>query len=209
MNIVLEFCYFVHYNRLKLSLKKIILFASGSGSNVEKICEHFEKEKNVSIELLICNNPNAKVLTKILGYPTQSMVLDYESFYNSSALKKKLLMINPNLIVLAGFLWKIPKDIVEIFPNKIINIHPALLPKFGGKGMYGINIHNAVIQKKEKKSGITIHYVNKTYDEGEIIFQKAINIKKNETSEGLASRVLKLEHEFFPKIISQLLENER
>lgn len=194
---------------MKLSLKKIILFASGSGSNVEKICEHFEKEKNVSIELLICNNPNAKVLTKILSHSIQSMVLDYESFHNSSILKKKLLKIKPDLIVLAGFLWKIPKDIVEIFPNKIINIHPALLPKYGGKGMYGINIHNAVIQNKEKKSGITIHYVNQSYDEGEVIFQKSINIKKNETSVELASRILRLEHEFFPKIISQVLENER
>ena len=192
-----------------MSLKKIILFASGSGSNVEKICEHFEKEKNVSIELLICNNPNAKVLKKTRSHSVQSLVLDHESFYNSSILKKKILKINPNLIVLAGFLWKIPKDLVEIFPNKIINVHPALLPKFGGKGMYGMNIHNAVIQKKEKKSGITIHYVNKSYDEGEIIFQKAINIKNNETSEELASRILKLEHEFLPKIIRQTLENER
>ena len=192
-----------------MSLQKIILFASGSGSNVEKICEHFEKEENVSIELLICNNPNAKVLTKILSHSIKSMVLDYETFYHSSFLQKKLLKINPTLIVLAGFLWKIPKDIVEIFPNKIINIHPALLPKFGGKGMYGMNIHKAVIEKKEKKSGITIHYVNKSYDEGEIIFQKEINIKKNETFEELAAKVLKLEHEFYPKVICQILENER
>ena len=176
---------------------------------MEKICEHFKKEENVSIELLICNNPNAKVLTKILSHSIKSMVLDYETFYHSSFLQKKLLKINPTLIVLAGFLWKIPKDIVEIFPNKIINIHPALLPKFGGKGMYGMNIHKAVIEKKEKKSGITIHYVNKSYDEGEIIFQKEINIKKNETFEELAAKVLKLEHEFYPMVICQILENER
>ena len=135
------------------------------------------------------------------------MIIDYESFYNSSAVLEKILNINPSLIVLAGFLWKIPEKLIKAFPEKIINIHPALLPKFGGKGMYGIRIHNAVIEKKEKKSGITIHYVNKNYDEGEVIFQKTIDIKKNETPEELSSRILKLEHNFFPRIINQVLES--
>ena len=191
----------------KLNLKKIILFASGSGSNAEKICKYFKKKKNVSLELLICNNPNAKVLKKTNKYFINSMIIDYESFYNSSAVLEKILNINPSLIVLAGFLWKIPEKLIKAFPEKIINIHPALLPKFGGKGMYGINIHNAVIEKKETKSGITIHYVNKNYDEGEVIFQKTIDIKKNETPEELSSRILKLEHNFFPRIINQVLES--
>ena len=191
----------------KLNLKKIILFASRSGSNAEKICKYFEKKKNVSLELLVCNNPNAKVLKKTNKYFINSMIIDYESFYNSSAVLEKILNINPSLIVLAGFLWKIPEKLIKAFPEKIINIHPALLPKFGGKGMYGINIHNAVIEKKETKSGITIHYVNKNYDEGEVIFQKTIDIKKNETPEELSSRILKLEHNFFPRIINQVLES--
>ena len=190
-----------------MNLKKIILFASGSGSNAEKICNYFEKKKNVSLELLVCNNPNAKVLKKTNKYFINSMIIDYESFYNSSAVLEKILNINPSLIVLAGFLWKIPEKLIKAFPEKIINIHPALLPKFGGKGMYGINIHNAVIEKKETKSGITIHYVNKNYDEGEVIFQKTIDIKKNETPEELSSRILKLEHNFFPRIINQVLES--
>lgn len=193
---------------MKLDKKKIILFASGSGSNVEKICEYFEKQENVSVELLICNNLKAKVLLKARKYDINSLIIDQESFYNSSIVLKKILNIQPRLIVLAGFLWKIPKNLIKSFPNKIINIHPALLPKFGGKGMYGMNIHNAVIDKKEKKSGITIHYVNQNYDEGDIIFQKTIDIKKNETSKELSLRILKQEHEFFPKIIHKILKNE-
>ena len=193
---------------MKLDKKKIILFASGSGSNVEKICEYFEKQENVSVELLISNNLKAKVLLKARKYDINSLIIDQESFYNSSIVLKKILNIQPRLIVLAGFLWKIPKNLIKSFPNKIINIHPALLPKFGGKGMYGMNIHNAVIDKKEKKSGITIHYVNQNYDEGEIVFQKTIDIKKNETSKELSLRILKQEHEFFPKIIHKILKNE-
>ena len=191
----------------KLNLKKIILFASGSGSNAEKICKYFEKKKSVSMDLLICNNPKANVLKKTKKYFINSLIIDHETFYNSSDVLEKILNLNPSLIVLAGFLWKIPEKLINSFPEKIINIHPALLPKFGGKGMYGIRIHNAVIEKKEKKSGITIHYVNKNYDEGEIIFQKTIYVKKNETPEELSSRILKLEHYFFPRIINQVLEN--
>ena len=188
-------------------MKKIILFASGSGSNAEKICKYFEKKKSVSMDLLICNNPKANVLKKTKKYFINSLIIDQETFYNSSDVLEKILNVNPSLIVLAGFLWKIPEKLINSFPEKIINIHPALLPKFGGKGMYGIRIHNAVIEKKEKKSGITIHYVNKNYDEGEVIFQKTIDIKKNETPEELSSRILKLEHYFFPRIINQVLEN--
>ena len=159
------------------------------------------------MDLLICNNPKANVLKKTKKYFINSLIIDQETFYNSSDVLEKILNVNPSLIVLAGFLWKIPEKLINSFPEKIINIHPALLPKFGGKGMYGIRIHNAVIEKKEKKSGITIHYVNKNYDEGEVIFQKTIDIKKNETPEELSSRILKLEHYFFPRIINQVLEN--
>ena len=133
------------------------------------------------------------------------MIIDYESFYNSSAVLEKILNINPSLIVLAGFLWKIPEKLIKAFPEKIINIHPALLPKFGGKGMYGINIHNAVIEKKETKSGITIHYVNKNYDEGEVILQKKCNVSKTDTIDSLEKKIRALEFEYFPKVIKKIL----
>ena len=162
---------------------------------------HLIESKNVGIKYIFL------IILAGLMLFINSLIIDYESFYNSSAVLEQILNINPSLIVLAGFLWKIPEKLIKAFPEKIINIHPALLPKFGGKGMYGINIHNAVIEKKETKSGITIHYVNKNYDEGEVIFQKTIDIKKNETPQELSSRILKLEHNFFPRIINQVLES--
>lgn len=137
----------------------------------------------------------------------KSMIIDKESFYKSSSVLSKILTIKPDLIVLAGFLWKIPSNIIKAFPNKIINIHPALLPKYGGKGMFGMNVHNSVIENQETKSGITIHYVNEKYDEGAIIFQKEIDIQKTETPLTLSKKILKKEHLFFPRIIQKVLNN--
>ena len=191
-----------------LGIKKLVLFVSGSGTNMEKIFEYFKDIEVVSIELLICNNKKAYALTKARELNIRSLLINKENFYNSSFVSNEILKIGPSLIVLAGFLWKIPKTFVEKFSNKIINIHPALLPKYGGKGMYGINIHNAVIEKKEVKSGITIHYVNENYDEGEILFQKSININKGETAKELSKRILALEHEYYPKIIHKTLKGE-
>jgi phosphoribosylglycinamide formyltransferase-1 len=190
-----------------LNSKKIILFASGSGSNFKKICEYFKNDNTVSIELLISNNPKAKALQIAQSFNIKTLVIDKQSFYNSDKALMRVLKINPSLIVLAGFLWKIPSVFIVKFTNKIINIHPALLPKFGGKGMYGMHVHNAVIINKEIESGITIHYVNENYDEGSIIFQKKIKILKSEDSLEISKRILKLEHEFFPIIIQKVLNN--
>jgi len=190
-----------------LNSKKIILFASGSGSNFKKICEYFKNDNTVSIELLISNNPKAKALQIAESFNIKTLVIDKQSFYNSDKALMRVLKINPSLIVLAGFLWKIPSVFTAKFTNKIINIHPALLPKFGGKGMYGMHVHNAVIINKEIESGITIHYVNENYDEGSIIFQKKIKILKSDDSLEISKRILKLEHEFFPIIIQKVLNN--
>ena len=190
-----------------MNSKKIILFASGSGSNFKKICEYFKNDNTVSIELLISNNPKAKALQIAESFNIKTLVIDKQSFYNSDKALMRVLKINPSLIVLAGFLWKIPSVFIAKFTNKIINIHPALLPKFGGKGMYGMHVHNAVIINKEIESGITIHYVNENYDEGSIIFQKKIKILKSDDSLEISKRILKLEHEFFPIIIQKVLNN--
>ena len=190
-----------------MNSKKIILFASGSGSNFKKICEYFKNDNTVSIELLISNNPKAKALQIAESFNIKTLVIDKQSFYDSDKALINVLKINPSLIVLAGFLWKIPSAFIAKFTNKIINIHPALLPKFGGKGMYGMHVHNAVIINKEIESGITIHYVNENYDEGSIIFQKKIKILKSDDSLEISKRILKLEHEFFPIIIQKVLNN--
>ena len=192
-----------------MNLKKIILFASGSGSNVQKICEFFEKDKATSVEMLVCNNPKALVVRKAKVFKLKSLIIEKESFYNSPKALMKILKLKPDLIVLAGFLWKIPSNLLEAFPNKIINIHPALLPKYGGKGMFGMHIHKSIIENKESKSGITIHYVNEKYDEGTIIFQKKIGLQKGETATTLSKRTLKLEHHWFPRIIEKVLNNAR
>ena len=181
------------------------MFASGSGSNVQKICEYFQNHANIKVAQLYCNNPKALVLEKVKAFEIDSTLFTKKELLDSDVILEKLISVDPDLIVLAGFLLKVPKKITKNFSNKIINIHPALLPKFGGKGMYGINIHNAVIREKEKKTGISIHYVNEKYDEGANIFQKEILIKKTDTSETLSKRVLKLEHEYFSKIIEKTL----
>ena len=185
--------------------KKVVLFASGSGSNVQKICEYFKNHATIKVVQLYCNNPKALVLEKVKAFEIDSTLFTKKELLDSDVILEKLISVDPDLIVLAGFLLKVPKKITKNFSNKIINIHPALLPKFGGKGMYGINIHNAVIREKEKKTGISIHYVNEKYDEGANIFQKEILIKKTDTSETLSKRVLKLEHEYFSKIIEKTL----
>ncbi len=190
-----------------MSTKKIIVFASGSGSNFEEICKYFKDRKEISIDLLICNNSKAKALNKAIKHGVKTLLISRNSFYETDAALNAILKISPDLIVLAGFLWKMPTKIIDHFPNKILNIHPALLPDYGGKGMYGMNIHKAVIKNNEKESGITVHYVNKNYDEGKILFQKAIALEEKESSESLSKKVLKLEHSCFSKIIEKTLIN--
>ena len=186
-----------------MPVKKIVIFASGSGSSAENIFHKFSNNANIEVEKLYCNNPNAYVLQRFKNYEINKMIFN-NSDLNSETVLDDLIKVNPELIVLAGFLRKIPKKIIEIFKNKIINIHPSLLPKYGGKGMYGLNIHQKVIENKEIYSGFTIHYVNENYDDGDIIFQKKIKINTSSVTE-LANKILKAEHEYYPKIIFNLL----
>jgi len=186
-------------------MKKLVLFASGSGSNVENIANYFSSNSEVEIVEVFTNNPNAFVINRCENLGIPCTVFTRDEFVNSDIVLNKLLNLAPDLIVLAGFLWKVPSNLVSNFPNKIINIHPALLPKFGGKGMYGDNVHKAVVEAKESKSGITIHYVNEHYDEGAPIFQAEIPVLETDTHVEVAKKVHALEYEHFPKVIEKLL----
>ena len=187
--------------------KKVIIFASGSGSNALKIFEYFNNNQNIIIDSIYCNNPRASVIKVFQKLSIKTVLFNKKELYESAFLEA-IISTNPDLIVLAGFLLKIPEKMVSAFENRIINIHPSLLPKYGGKGMYGLNIHKEVLLNKEKFSGLTIHYVNKEYDKGAVIFQKKIKINEKETPESLSSKVLKLEHENYPLIIEKILNNE-
>lgn len=185
-------------------MKKIVVFASGSGTNAENIVLYFNKIKVAKVIYIFSNNANAKVLERAesLNIPTE--IFSKEDFIGNKVLQK-LNSIQPDLIILAGFLLKFPQNCITAFPNKIINIHPALLPKYGGKGMYGMNVHRAVVENKESETGITIHYVNENYDEGNIIFQKSAPLSGNETPEEVASKIYTLEQIWYPKIIENLI----
>ena len=187
--------------------KKVIIFASGSGSNALKIFEYFKNNQNIIIDSIYCNNPRANVIDVFQKLSIKTVLFNKKELYESAFLEA-IISTNPDLIVLAGFLLKIPEKMVSAFENRIINIHPSLLPKYGGKGMYGLNIHKEVLLNKEKFSGLTIHYVNKEYDKGAVIFQKKIKINEKETPESLSSKVLKLEHENYSLIIEKILNNE-
>ena len=193
---------------MKNKNKNIVVFASGSGSNAVKIYEYFLDLNNVNIASLYCNNPNAKVLERFKSFNIDT-VLFSKNDLKSNTILNSLKKVNPDLIVLAGFLLKIPKNITSFFKNKIINIHPALLPLYGGKGMYGENIHKAVIKNKDKMSGLTIHYVNDKYDDGTIIFQKTIRIEPGETPLSLSKKILTEEHINYPVEIGKLLANDQ
>ena len=188
-------------------MKKIVIFASGSGTNAENIVLYFNKIVEAKVIYIFSNNANAKVLerAKNLNIPTE--VFSKEEF-NGDKVLQKLNSIQPDLIILAGFLLKFPQNCVAAFPNKIINIHPALLPKYGGKGMYGMNVHRAVVENKEHETGITIHYVNENYDEGNIIFQKNVPLSGNETPEDVAAKVYELEQKWFPQVIEKLIRQD-
>ena len=185
--------------------KKIVLFASGEGTNAQRIIDYFKTSDKIAVTLVVSNKADANVLNraKAAGIPT--LLIDRASFYESDLAIDALKSAGADLIVLAGFLWMIPENLVKAFPDKIINIHPALLPKFGGKGMYGMHVHRAVIGAKEKESGISIHYVNEHYDEGRIISQHSCMISENDTPELLAEKIHRLEHEFFPAAIEKAL----
>tara|TARA_R110002051_G_scaffold71624_5_gene129450 strand:+ start:92957 stop:93532 length:576 start_codon:yes stop_codon:yes gene_type:complete len=188
-----------------LKTKQIILFASGSGSNVENIANYFKSRKDVTISCVLTNKSDAKVIERCNRLEINALFFNRQAFSKSDFILTMLQSLNPDLIVLAGFLWKIPESITIAFPNKIVNIHPALLPKYGGKGMYGIHVHTAVKENNEKETGITIHYVNANYDEGAIIEQAKTIIESNDTVEHIASKVHQLEYEYFPKVIDEIL----
>ncbi|GMN06671.1 phosphoribosylglycinamide formyltransferase [Croceitalea sp. MTPC5] len=190
---------------MEKSVKRIVLLASGSGSNVENINTHFKENTGVSISCVLTNRKNAGVLDRCLRLGIPAIHFNKIAFKDTDTVLRFLRSLEPDLVVLAGFLWKIPEDIIAAFPNKIINIHPALLPKYGGKGMYGHHVHEAVKANNEKESGITIHYVNKNYDEGAIIHQAKTTILKTDTVERIAEKIHGLEFEHFPKVIEKLV----
>ncbi len=186
--------------------KKIIVFASGSGSNAENIISYFHSSSTAEVVSVMSNKPSAGVLERAKKLNVTALYFDRDAFYNSNDVLHILEDVDPDLIVLAGFLWLFPTSILEKFPSKVINLHPALLPKFGGKGMYGNNVHQAVLDNKEKETGITIHYVNEKYDDGQIIFQKSFPISSGETITSLAEKIHELEYRHFPEVIETLLE---
>lgn len=185
--------------------KKIAIFASGEGTNAQRIMDHFKSSAAVSVALVVSNKETANVLNRAKQSGIDTLLIDRGSFYESDAVIEKLKAAGIDLIVLAGFLWMIPANLIKAFPDKIINIHPALLPKFGGKGMYGMHVHRAVIGAKEKESGISIHFVNEHYDEGKIISQHACAVSENDTPETLAAKIHELEHTYFPLAIEKLM----
>lgn len=187
---------------------KILIFASGSGTNAEQIIRHFSPKSSVEVLGVYSNNPSAFVLERAKQLGVSTHVFNREQFNNPEDLLKDLQAQSPDLIVLAGFLWKVPPHIIDAFPNKIINIHPALLPKYGGKGMYGHLVHQSVIDAKETESGISIHYVNSQYDEGAIIFQANTAIAETDTAADVAAKTHQLEHAYFAPQIHQLLDKQ-
>ena len=187
-------------------MKRIVIFASGSGSNAENIIKYFQKNKLAKVTLVLSNKSAANVLVRAKKLSVPSKTFNKSELINSDRIANILRNESPDLVVLAGFLLKFPKTILKDFPNKVINIHPALLPKYGGKGMYGMLVHESVVKNKESESGITIHYVNENYDEGAIIFQKSFQLSENDTSESVAHKIHELEYEFLPKVIEEILK---
>ena len=185
-------------------MKNIVIFASGSGSNAEKIVEHFKQSDQVKITHIFCNNPEAGVIERAARLQIPCSVFSREEYKNGTLLRK-IQSLQTDWIVLAGFLWLVPSEYVQAFPQRIINLHPALLPKFGGKGMYGHFVHEAVVSAGEKESGITIHFVNEHYDEGAIIFQSSFPVLPSDTPEDVAKKGQVLEHRDFPKVIESLV----
>lgn len=188
-------------------MKKIAIFASGSGSNAENIIQYFAQKPQFCVKSVFCNVPDAYVLERAKKYRIPAFVFNREEFRNPDKVFRQLQEQEIDFIVLAGFLWLMPSFIVSAFPNRIINIHPALLPHHGGKGMYGMKVHEAVIAAGEKESGITIHYINNQYDKGDPIFQARCPVEAGETPESLAKKVHALEYAHFPRVIEEILQN--
>lgn len=191
-----------------MSKKKIAVFAQGNGTNAEKIFEYFQNHNEVDVALLLCNKATAGVLDRAKKFNITSKIFSREEFYNSQTVYKQLVEEGIDFIVLAGFMWLVPTYLVSGFPNKIVNIHPALLPKYGGKGMYGMHVHKAVEKAGDLETGITIHFINQAYDEGNIIAQFSCQLSPNDTAEEIARKVQHLEHENYPKVIENVVLNK-
>jgi len=190
----------------KGSTLNIAIFASGAGSNAQQIIHHFRNNKSIKVKLIVCNNPEAGVLSIAKNEAIPHILIEKEHFFNQDGYLLALQQHQIDFIVLAGFLWKVPSALIKAYPNKIINIHPALLPKYGGKGMYGQHVHKAVIDAKELQSGITIHYVDELYDHGNTILQVTCNIEQGlDDAESLAKKVHILEHKHYATTIEELL----
>ncbi|MBC7722370.1 MAG: phosphoribosylglycinamide formyltransferase [Pedobacter sp.] len=186
-----------------LHVKKIAIFASGAGSNAQKIIEHLQNHPSITIGLIVCNKPAAGVFKIAEINNIKTLLIEKEQFFKGDGYVANLKAQQIDFIVLAGFLWKIPLPLIQAFPNNIINIHPALLPKYGGKGMYGHFVHEAVIANGEAKSGITIHYVNEHFDDGQHIFQATCQLTEADTPDTLSAKIHQLEHEHFPRIVEE------
>ncbi len=187
-------------------MKNVAIFASGEGTNAENLFNYFMNDKRVKIKLVVTNSDKAGVIERAEKYKKNVQIISKSALYEyTSKIIEFLEGEKIDLIILAGFLLKIPEQFIKAFPNKIVNIHPALLPQYGGIGMYGMNVHKAVIENKESESGVTVHFVNEEYDKGEIILQAKCTIDVNETPESLAAKVRKLEFEYFPKAIEKII----
>lgn len=185
-------------------MKRIVVFASGSGTNAENIIKFFNHTKTAKVTMVMCNNEHAKVFERCKNLETKCLYVKRSEF-NSSEIIFNTLKNEADYIVLAGFLLKVPQNIIDAFPNKIINIHPALLPKYGGKGMYGMHVHRAVKENRETETGITIHFVNENYDEGAIIFQAKTSLNEDDSPEKIAEKIHILEQQYFPKVIQETI----
>lgn len=194
-----------HHPVVAAPITRIAIFASGAGSNAQQLITHFAAVPAVNIALIVCNKPGAGVLNIAAKEGIPTLLIERERFLKGDNYLPELKAYHIDFIVLAGFLWKIPVDLVKAYPQKIVNIHPALLPKYGGKGMFGHHVHEAVIANKEKESGITIHYVDELYDHGAVIFQATCVVDDNDTADSLAQKVHALEHAHFSKVVNEVI----
>lgn len=188
--------------------QSIAVFASGTGTNALRIIDHFRAAEDIAVELLVCNKADAPVVEKVRERGIEVIVMDNEAFESGLTLLQELDYRAVDWIVLAGFLRKIPVNIIRGYHNRIINIHPSLLPKFGGKGMYGMHVHRAVIEAREKQTGISIHFVNEEFDKGELLAQYTVDLEDADTPEEVARKVQELEHRYFPYIVEQVIKQQ-
>jgi len=189
-------------------MRNIAIFASGSGTNAQKLMEYFSTSKTANVKIVLSNKADAYVIERAKKFSVPTIVFDREDLYSSGKVLRVLHENDIHFIVLAGFLWLIPGEILNQYRDRIVNIHPALLPDYGGKGMYGNRVHKAVLDNNERESGISIHYVNERYDEGDIIFQAKCEVKPDDTPESLAERIHKLEHMYYPLVVEKLLKED-